>query len=218
MAKLVWGNTGEKFYETGVSKVVFYPIDSSSKYTPGVAWNGVTEIDESPSGAEITSLYADDEKYVDLISKEEYSSTIKAYHYPKEFEECDGTVSLLDGVTIGQQTRKMFGLCYKTIIGNDVDGDDHGYKLHLVYGLKATPSEKTRTTINDSPEASEFSWEAKSTPVPVSGKKPTSTVEIDSTALTADKLAKIEEILYGSEATEARLPLPDEISTLLAGE
>lgn len=218
MAKLVWDQTGEKYYETGVKNCVLYRIDAAGAYTNGVAWNGLTGIDESPSGAEATSLYADDAKYLDLFSKEEYSATIKAYTCPKEFEECDGTVELLDGVTIGQQSRKAFGICYRTAIGNDIDGDDHGYKLHLVYGLKASPSEKSRTTINDSPEAIEFSWEAKSTPVNVTGAKPTSTVEIDSTVLTADKMAIIEGILYGGENTEPRMPLPDELKTLLAGE
>ena len=218
MAKLVWDQTGEKYYETGVKMCVLYSITADGAYKPGVAWNGLTGIDESPSGAEATSLYADDSKYLDLISKEEFSATIKAYTYPKEFEACDGLSDLVDGVTIGQQSRKMFGICYRTAVGNDIDGDDHGYKLHLVYGLKASPSEKSRTTINDSPEAIEFSWEAKSTPVSVTGGKPTSTVEIDSTVVTADKMAKIEEILYGSESVEPRMPLPDEIKSLMSEE
>lgn len=216
MAKLVWDNTGERLYETGVKYGVLYPIDSTGAYPKGVAWNGLTNVTESPSGAEATALYADDIKYLNLISAEEFGGTIEAYTYPDEFAECDGSAALTPGVYIGQQPRKTFGLCYRTTLGNDVDNDSHGYKLHLVYGALASPSEKAYATINDSPEAITFSWEFKTTPVNVTGHKPTACVTIDSTKVNAEKLAALEKILYGDETGDGpRLPLPDEVAETL---
>lgn len=219
MSKLVWDKTGERFYETGVKQCVLY-IPTSGVYSKGVAWNGITAITESPSGAEATALYADDIKYLNLMSAEEFGATIEAYTYPDEFAECDGTASLVDGVTIGQQVRKTFGLCYRTTVGNDSDGNDHGYKLHIIYGALAAPSEKAYATINDSPEAITFSWEVTTTPVEVTGFKPTATIVIDSTKSDPTKLKALEDILYGKDGdsgsgTEPRLPLPDEIKTLM---
>ena len=219
MSRLTWDNTGERYYETGVKQGVLYPIQSDGKYTKGVAWNGLTAVTESPSGAEATPLYADDIKYLNLISNEEFGCTIEAYTYPDEFAECDGSAALAAGVMIGQQKRKIFGLSYRTAFGNDVDGTDHGYKLHLVYGCLAAPSEKAYATINDSPEAITFSWEVTTTPVSVTGFKPTSQITIDSTKVDPEKLTALEDILYGKDgesntATEPRLPLPDEIAAL----
>ena len=216
MAKLTWDNTGERIFETGVKQGVLYPIQSDGKYTKGVAWNGLTAVTESPSGAEATPLYADDIKYLNLISNEEFGATIEAYTYPDEFAECDGSAELVTGVMIGQQKRKVFGLCYRTTIGNDVDGNDHGYKLHLIYGCLAAPSEKAYSTINDSPEAITFSWEVTTTPVNVEGFKPTSQITIDSTKADPTKLAALEAVLYGGAETEAKLPLPDEVATLMS--
>ena len=221
MSRLTWDNNGERLYETGVKRGVLYPIQDNGSYSKGVAWNGLTAVTESPSGAEATALYADDIKYLNLISNEEFSATIEAYTYPDEFAECDGSASPADGVTIGQQKRKTFGLCYRTSLGNDVDGNDHGYKLHLVYGCLAAPSEKAYATINDSPEAITFSWEVSTTPVSVAGFKPTSQITIDSTKADTAKLAALEDILYGKDGAEAesagpRLPLPDEIKTLMS--
>ena len=215
MSKLTWDNIGERLFETGVKQGVLYPIQSDGKYTKGVAWNGLTAVTESPSGAEATPLYADDIKYLNLLSNEEFGATIEAYTYPDEFAECDGSAELATGVMIGQQKRKVFGLCYRTTIGNDVDGNDHGYKLHLIYGCLAAPSEKAYSTINDSPEAITFSWEVTTTPVNVEGFKPTSQITIDSTKADPTKLAALEAVLYGGEATEAKLPLPDEVATLM---
>lgn len=215
MSKLVWDETGKRYYETGVKNGVLY-IPTSGVYSKGVAWNGLTAVTESPSGAESTPLYADDIKYLNLISAEEFGATIEAYTYPDEFAACDGSAELATGVTIGQQNRKTFGLCYKTTIGNDVDGNDHGYKLHIIYGCVATPSEKAYTSINDSPEAITFSWEVTTTPVSVNGFKPTASLVIDSTKAEAGKLTALEAILYGGDSEEARLPLPDEIATLMA--
>ena len=217
MSKLVWDNTGERQYETGLKKGVLYPIDESGVYSKGFAWNGLTAVTESPSGAESNPLYADDIKYLDLRSVEEFGGTIEAYMYPDEFAECDGSAELVAGVKIGQQKRKMFGLCYRTIVGNDVKGDDYGYKLHLVYGALASPSERAFATVNDSPEAVTMSWEFTTTPVSVKGFRPTAHLEIDSNKANAEKLAALEDILYGTEEVEARLPLPDEIATLMAG-
>ena len=216
MSRIVWDKTGERYYETGVKQGVLYPIQSDGKYTKGVAWNGLTAVTESPSGAEATPLYADDIKYLNLISNEEFGCTIEAYTYPDEFAECDGSAELVTGVMIGQQKRKVFGLCYRTTIGNDVDGNDHGYKLHLIYGCLAAPSEKAYSTINDSPEAITFSWEVTTTPVNVEGFKPTSQITIDSTKADPTKLAALEAVLYGAEAAEAKLPLPDEVATLMS--
>lgn len=214
--KLVWDKTGERFYETGVRNCALYVQDSTGAYPKGVAWNGITAFTESPSGAEQTPLYADDIKYLSLMSAEEFGGTIEAYTYPEEFGECDGSAELAKGAYIGQQARKKFGLAYKTTLGNDVDGNDKGYKLHLVYGCLASPSEKGYATINDSPEAITFSWEITTTPVNVADHKPTSIVTIDSTKADPTKLAALEAILFGSETVDARLPLPDEIATTLA--
>lgn len=218
MSRLVWDKTGERLYETGVKNGVLY-IPTSGVYSKGVAWNGLTAVTESPSGAEATALYADDIKYLSLMSTEEFGATIEAYTYPDEFAECDGSADIADGVTIGQQTRKTFGLCYKTTIGNDVDGNGYGYKLHIIYGALASPSEKAYATINDSPEAITFSWEITTTPVNVTGAKPTASLVIDSTKADPTKLAALEDILYGKDddgSAEPRLPLPDEIKTLMA--
>ena len=215
-APLVWDETGKKLFETGVSDVALYPQDTTGVYGTGVAWNGVTNISESPSGAEATTLWANNGKYLNLYSVEEYASSIEAYTYPDEFAECDGSAEIAKGVSIGQQTRKSFGLAYKTLIGSDTDGNDHGYKLHLVYGCKAAPSERSHATVNDSPEALSFSWEISTTPVSVTGHKPTASVEIDSTKVNAEKLAAFEKILFGSDEAAARLPLPDEVATHFA--
>lgn len=216
MSKLVWDQTGERLYETGVKNGVLYVQDSTGAYPSGVAWNGLISVSESPSGAEATPLYADDIKYLNLISNEEFGATVEAYTYPEEFAQCDGSAALAKGVMIGQQPRKAFGLSYRTTLGNDVDGNDFGYKLHLIYGAKAAPSEKGYSSINDSPEAITFSWELTTTPVNVEGFKPTAIVTIDSTKVDAEKLAALEAILYGGADSEARLPLPDEIATLMA--
>ena len=214
MSKLVWDKAGEHFYETGVKNGVLY-IPTAGVYSKGVAWNGLTAVTESPSGAEATPLYADDIKYLNLLSAEEFGGTIEAYTYPDEFMECDGSAALTKGVYIGQQKRSTFGLCYRTVLGNDVDNNDYGYKLHLVYGALAAPSEKGYSSINDDPEAITLSWEFTTTPVTVAGHKPTASITIDSTKVDAEKLAALEAILYGSEEKEARLPLPDEIATLM---
>lgn len=215
MAKLVWDQTGERFYETGVKQGVLY-VQESGAYPKGVAWNGLTAVTESPSGAEANPLYADDTKYLNLMSAEEFGGTIEAYMYPDEFKACNGEVELVAGVNIGQQARKTFGLCYRTTIGNDVDGNEHGYKLHLVYGALASTSEKAYATINDSPEAITFSWEFSTTPVNVEGHKPTSILTIDSTKVDSTKLAALEAKLYGTESEEATLPLPDAIVEMLS--
>ena len=215
MSKLVWDATGERYFETGVKMGVLY-VQNEGAYPNGVVWNGLTAVTESPSGAEATPLYADDTKYLNLVSNEEFGATIEAYTYPDEFMECDGSASLVAGVYIGQQARKTFGLCYRTVLGNDTQINDYGYKLHLIYGALAAPSEKAYATINDSPEAITFSWEVSTTPVNVTGHKPTASIVIDSTKVDKTKLAAREDILYGSESSEARLPLPDEIATLMA--
>ena len=218
MSKLVWDETGKRFYETGVKQGVLYPQAAGGTYPKGVAWNGLTSVSESPEGAEPEPLYADDIKYLNLMSVEEFKATIEAYTYPDEFAECDGSASIADGVTVGQQKRKPFGLCYRTTLGNDVDGNSHGYKLHLVYGALAAPSEKNFETINDSPEAATFSWELSTTPVAISkdGFQPTASITIDSTKADKTKLKALEDILYGATETEPRLPLPDEVATLMA--
>ena len=215
MSKIVWDAIGEHTFETGVRNGVLYLQGAEGTYNTGVAWNGLTSVSESPEGAEATDLYADDIKYLTLMSAENFKATIEAYTYPVEFEECDGSATIAKGVVIGQQSRKPFGLCYRTAIGNDTDGNEHGYKLHIVYGCQASPSEKQYSTINDSPEAITFSWEVNTTPVNVNGKKPTATLIIDSTKADKAKLTALEAILYGSEQPEPRLPLPDEIATLM---
>lgn len=226
MSKLVWDQTGERLYETGVQKGVVYPqVDGA--YPKGAPWNGLISVTESPSGAEATALYANDRKYLDLISNEEYGCSIEAYMFPDEFAECNGLKELATGVRLSQQTRKAFGLTFCSTIGNDELGNDYGYKLHLVYGCKAAPSENAHTTVNDSPEATTLSWEITTTAVEIPAVtigdetvnfKPTAHIEIDSTKVDATKLAAIEEILYGGEDTEARLPLPAEIITILHAE
>lgn len=215
MSKLIWDQTGERFYETGVDHGVLYPIQEGGVYSKGVAWNGLTGVTESPSGAEASPIYADNIKYLNLMSAEEFGATIEAYTYPDEFAECDGSASIATGVYIGQQRRKAFGLSYRTVLGNDVDNNEYGYKLHLIYGALAAPSEKGYTTINDSPEAITFSWEVTTTPVNVTGFKPTACVTIDSTKADATKLAELENILYGTDSEEARLPLPDEVVEIM---
>ena len=215
MSKIVWDAIGEHTFETGVRNGVLYLQGAEGTYNTGVAWNGLTSVSESPEGAEATDLYADDIKYLTLMSAENFKATIEAYTYPVEFEECDGSATIANGVVIGQQSRKPFGLCYRTSIGNDTDGNEHGYKLHIVYGCQASPSEKQYSTINDSPDAVTFSWEVSTTPVNVTGKKPAATLVIDSTKADKAKLTALEAILYGSEEKEPRLPLPDEIATLM---
>lgn len=219
MAKLVWDKTGERFYETGVEKGVLYP-QVSGAYPNGVAWNGLTAVTESPSGAEATPLYADNIKYLNLMSNEEFGATVEAYTYPDEFAECDGSAELSEGVRVGQQTRKTFGMSYVTRKGNDTEGTDHGYIIHLIYGALAAPSEKAYATINDSPEAITFSWELSTTPVEVTGMKPTACITIDSTKVDSGKLATLEGKLYGTDEPSGNptLPLPDEIATIFAGE
>lgn len=214
--KIVWDETGKRLYETGVRNGVLYPQSGTGTYPRGVAWNGLIGVTESPSGAEPTPIYADDGKYLTLMSAEEFGATIEAYTYPDEFAMCDGSAELTAGVSIGQQARTPFGLVYRTAIGNDTNGTDHGYKLHLIYGALASPSEKSYQTVNDTPEAITFSWELSTTPVQVPGKKPTASLTIDSTKVDAAKLQALELILFGSEAADARLPLPEEISTIFS--
>lgn len=215
MTKLLWDSVGERLYETGVDRGVLFVQDATGAYPLGVAWNGLTAVTESPSGAEPSPQYADNIKYLNLMSTEEFGATIEAFTYPDEFAPCDGSAELVAGVMLGQQSRKTFGLAYRTAIGNDTDGTDHGYKIHLIYGAKAAPSEKGYQTMNDSPEAITFSWEVTTTPVQVAGFKPTASLVVDSTLVDPTKLAAFEDILYGSEVEEARLPLPDEVKTLL---
>lgn len=215
MAKIKWDETGEKIYETGVKNGVLYLPNETGVYAKGVAWNGLTAVTESPSGAESTPLYADDIKYVELFSAEEFGATLECYTYPDEFAECDGSAEVTPGVIIGQQNRKTFGLCYRTTLGNDVKGNEYGYKLHLIYGAKAAPSEKSYSTINDSPEAITFSYEITTTPVNVTGHKPTASLTINSTKVDPTKLQQLEALLYGGESAEAKLPLPDEVINLL---
>jgi hypothetical protein len=217
MAPLTWDQVGERFYETGVDHGVLYLPDQTGVYNTGVAWNGLTTVTESPSGAEPNAQYADNIKYLNLISAEEFGATIEAFTYPDEFSECDGTALPSPGVAVGQQGRKMFGLSYRSRVGNDIDGTEHGYKLHLVYGCQAAPSEKAYATINDSPEAIAFSWDVTTTPVPVTGYKPTSLIVVDSTVVTPAHLQSLEDLLYGVAATEAALPTPDAIIALFAG-
>lgn len=204
MSKIVWDQVGQHLYETGTDRGVVYPADSNGAYPKGYGWNGLTGYTESPSGADETALYADNIKYLSLRSAEEFGATITAYSYPDEFARLDGSASPTAGVTLYQQARSSFGLCVRTLIGNDIETNDHGYKLHLVYGLTASPSERAYSTVNDSPEAIEFSWELKSIPVTVANYKPTSVITIDSTKVDARKLAALEDILYGVDAGETR--------------
>ena len=216
MPKLVWDQTGKRLFETGVRNGVLYVQDSNGTYPKGVVWNGLTAVTESPSGAEPTPLYADDIKYLNLMSNEEFGGTIEAYTYPDEFGACNGEATIADGVTIGQQSRKAFGMCYRTAIGNDVDGNEHGYKLHLIYGALASPSERAYATINDSPEAITFSWEFSTTPVNAGdGFKPTACLTVDSTKVPTEKMTSLEALLYGTDEAEAKLPLPSEVAALI---
>lgn len=215
MPRLEWDKVGERLYETGVDQGVLYVQDETGAYPEGVAWSGLRSVSESPSGAEPSPLYADNIKYLNLLSTEEFAATIGAYYSPEEFDACDGTATLTKGVTIGQQKRKTFGLCYRTKIGNDIDGDEHGYKIKIIYGALAKPSQKEYQTINNDPSAIELSWEVSTTPVKVTGMKPTATLEIDSTKIDAEKLKALEDVLYGNGENKARLPLPDEIKTLV---
>lgn len=215
MSKLVWDKVGERLYETGVSKGVLYP-QSSGAYPKGVAWNGLTAVNESPEGAEPNAMYADNIKYLNILSAEDFKATIEAYTYPDEFKPCIGASELVEGVSLGQQDHMPFGFSYQTIIGNDTENNSHGYKIHVVYDCLAAPSEADYNSVNDSPEAATMSWEVSTTPVDVDGFKPTATLVFDSTKLSAKKMAAIEKVLYGDTDTEARLPLPDEVKTILA--
>lgn len=219
MVALTWDNTGERLYETGVDRGVLYTYDNTSKlYTTGVAWNGLTAISESPSGAEPTPQYADNIKYLNLMSAEEFGFTIEAFTYPDEFELCDGTASPVAGLTVAQQARRTFGLSYRSLVGNDVDSHDYGYKIHMIYGALASPSEKSRTTVNDTPEAMTFSWTATTTPVALPANlkmRPTAHIIADSTKMSSEHIANLEAVLYGGEDATARLPLPGELLELL---
>lgn len=218
MSKIIWDNVGEKFYETGVDRGVLFLQTEGTEYDQGFPWNGLISVSESPEGAEPNDSYADNIKYLSILSAETLKFTIEAYTYPDEFEACDGSVELTDGVVIGQQPRKPFGFSYRSMIGNDVDGENHGYKIHIMYGCKASPSERAYQTINDSPEAITFSWEVDTVPVNVAGFKPTASLAINSSKCAPGKIEELEKILYGDEMTEPRLPLPDEIKTLMASE
>lgn len=215
MSKIIFDNTGEKIYETGVDHCVLYVRDGNT-YQTGVAWNGITAINESPSGAEATPIYADNIKYLNIVSGEDFGATIEAYTYPDEFTECDGSAEIIEGVKIGQQTRKPFALCYRTLIGNDVAGTGHGYKLHFIYNAQAAVSAKNYKTINESPEAMSFSWEISTTPEVVEGFKPTATVTVDSTKVDATKLKALEDKIYGTESSEPTMPTISEIVDLLS--
>ena len=215
MAKLVFNNVGDRLFETGVKNGVLFVMGENDQYGKGVVWNGLTAVTEKPTGADPTNLYADDVKYVVLYGEEEFEATIEAYTYPAEFEACDGSAALAEGVSIGQQARKQFAFCYRTALGNDVKGQDFGYKIHIIYGCTAKPSEKAYSTINDSPEAVTFSWDVTTVPVPVYGMKPTASVVIDSTRVEAGKLKSLEDKLYGTETLESTLVLPNEIKELL---
>lgn len=216
MSRLVWDAAGDRLFETGARNAVLYVQDETGAYPLGVAWNGLSSVTESPSGADASPVYADDVKYLNLIAAEEFGATIEAYTYPDEFAECDGSVDLATGVRAGQQTRKTFGLCYRTAIGNDIDGNEYGYKLHLVYGATAAPSEKAYSSINDSPEAIAFSWELSTIPIAVTDHKPTAIIVIDSTKADEDTLSTLEDILYGDVGSDPYLPLPDAVTALFA--
>lgn len=214
MAKLVWNEIGKRFYETGVEKGVLYPQEGGA-YPKGVVWDGLTGVTESPSGAEATPLYASNVKYLNLMSKEEFGATVEAYTYPDEFAACDGSAELSKGVSVGQQQRKLFGMSYVTLKGNDTESTDHGYKIHLIYGAMASPSERAYATVNESPEAITFSWTITTTPVEIKGMKPSACITIDSTKVEAPKLKALEDALYGTAEKEAHLPLPEELITIL---
>ena len=220
MARLEWDKTGERLYETGTDRGVLY-VASNGTYPTGVAWNGLTGVDENPSGAEANAQYADNIKYLELRSAEDFGATVTAYTYPDEFEQCDGSAEPTEGMYIGQQARKMFGMSYRTKIGNDVDGNEHGYYIHLIYGATASPSQRSYKTVNDSPEPIEFSWEVTTTPVNITGYKPVAHIRINSTKADSEKLAVLESVLYGAdgegnaEGRTASLPLPDAVKTIL---
>lgn len=215
MAKLQWDEVGKRFYETGVDRGVLYIPNDQGKYTKGVAWNGLTAVNQQPEGGDDNPQYADNIEYLNLTSAEKFKASIEAYTYPVEFEECDGTRSVASGVIIGQQTRKPFGFSYRTLIGNDTQGTDHGYKIHLIYGAKASPTEKSYSTVNDSPEAITFSWSVSASAVPVPGFKPTAILTIDSRKISKEGLAALEEALYGGDSKEPNLPLPEDIFKML---
>lgn len=215
MAKLVFDELGKRFYETGVSNAVLFPQADDGTYPKGVAWNGITAANESPSGAESNDQYADNMVYLSLTGAEKFEGTIEAFSSPAEFDECDGMKEISKGLTVSQQTRKPFGFAYKSILGNDIKGNDYGYKLHIWYGCKAAPSERSHSTVNDSPEPQNPSWSISSTPVAVPGAKPSSVLTFNSTTTPADKLKKIEDILYGTDEADSRLPLPTELLDLL---
>lgn len=215
MTALHWDGTGERYYETGTSKGVLYPQDATGKYGAGVAWNGLTGVSESPSGAEANDIYADDQKYASLRSAETFGATIEAYTYPDEFAACDGSAEIAPGVMIGQQNRQAFGFSYRTKISNDVNID--AYKIHVIYGATVTPSDKGYSTVNDSPDAITFSWEMTTTPVNVTGFKPTACVTIDSRTADPDALKALEDMLYGTEDAEPKLPMPDDIAEIFKG-
>ena len=214
---LTWDDTGTRQYETGVSKGVLYVQNETGAYPKGVAWNGLSNVTEKPTGAEATPIYADNMKYLNLYSAEEFEASVECYMYPPEFAECDGSTEIALGVSIGQQPRKAFGMSYQTLLGNDIEGDSHGYKIHLIYGAKASPSEKAYATVNDSPEAIAFSYELKTTPVHLEGYKPFASITIDSTKVTKENMKKIEDALYGTETNEPYLPMPDKIIELAGG-
>ena len=222
--RIKWDATGEKKFESGVDHAVYYPLTEQGEYTPGAPWNGIISVAETPEGAEAESQYADNIKYLTMISAEELNGTIEAYTYPDEFAQSNGEATLTDGVTIGQQARRPFGLCYRTKIGNDVGGQDAAYKLHLIYGMNCSPSERTFETLNDSPEAITFSWDFTTTPVNVTDHQPTALVTIDSSKVDKEAMARLEDILYGKDgegdavANSARMPLPDEIAAILTGD
>ena len=215
MARLIWDEVGQRFFETGVKNGVLYVQDNDGTYKNGVVWNGLTAVTESPSGAEETPLYADDVKYLTLRSAEEFGATIEAYTYPEEFEQCDGSASIAEGITIGQQARRAFGLCYRTSVGNDIQGQNYSYKLHLIYGCTVAPSEESYSTINDNPEAITFSWELSTVPVPVDGFSPTASLVIDASKVDAEKMQLLENALFGDDQNEAKLLLPNEILALI---
>lgn len=217
MFSLAWDQTGQRLYETGTDRGVLYPQNALGQYPKGVAWNGLTGVTESPSGADKTDLWADNIKYLSLRAAEDFGATVTCYTYPDEWLACDGSAEPVSGVTIGQQTRKPFGLSFRSIIGNDTESNDHGYKIHLIYNATASPSERAYSTVNDSPEAIEFSYELATTPTNITGYKPIASMTIDSTKVAADRLAALEAVLYGNGATDPRLPLPDEVIAILGG-
>lgn len=216
MVKLQWDATSKRLYETGTDRGVLFPVDSTGAYSTGVAWNGLQKVTESPDGAEETSLYADNQKYLGLTSVENWKGKIEAYTYPKEFAICDGSAELAPGVTVGQQTRVPFGMTYRTLVGNDTQGNDYGYKIHIIYGMKAQPSERAYASINNSPEAVTLSWSVTATPVPMPNLKPAAEIVINATAIPVDILRKLEALLYGDDTNEPKLPSPVEIAALLA--